>query len=282
MHSLPFGRIKRTLLLMLVLALCASPAFAGTEDAADGGQFVSFVLLDSAEADLNEIARNLREDWGIDIPDGSVDTGAGTLVATVDGWTVFIGLMPSPVPNGEAAECAHTNLFWADAVPVAEAHKAHLIVGVLGGGASALDTASLHVKLCAACLEQPAATGIYTLGTVLEPGFYVDVAKEAAETGGIPLDDIVFFSVYTNDGGKTYCGYTYGLSRFGKMDMEVLNSAQGAQAVLDMLYDIAAYVLEYDALLLPGQTIGYTAEQKLSIIESEGVAVEGNTLKIGF
>jgi len=41
-------------------------------------------------------------------------------------------------------------------------------------------------------------------------------------------------------------------------------------------------VLESNVTLLPGETLGYTEEQKLAITESPGVAVGGVTLKIGF
>ncbi|MCI8688454.1 MAG: DUF4261 domain-containing protein, partial [Lawsonibacter sp.] len=40
--------------------------------------------------------------------------------------------------------------------------------------------------------------------------------------------------------------------------------------------------IEEDVTLQDGETLGYTAEQKLHITRSEGVNVEGMSLKIGF
>jgi len=50
----------------------------------------------------------------------------------------------------------------------------------------------------------------------------------------------------------------------------------------DFLIDISGYVVEYNVTLKDGETIGFTAEQKLPITRSEGVYVKGDSLKIKF
>ena len=76
--------------------------------------------------------------------------------------------------------------------------------------------------------------------------------------------------------------YTYGMGLFGKEEMEVLNAAAEPKELHDFLSGIAAYVLEYDAVLEPGETVGFSATDKHSIIRSEGVALPGMTLKISY
>ena len=44
--------------------------------------------------------------------------------------------------------------------------------------------------------------------------------------------------------------------------------------------DVTVYVISEDVVLQDGETIGFTEEQKLSITCSEGVAVDGMSLKI--
>ena len=64
--------------------------------------------------------------------------------------------------------------------------------------------------------------------------------------------------------------------------MEVLDSQADAQTLHGFLSDIANYVITEDVVLRDGETIGFDQEQKLPIAKSEGIAVEGDSLKIGF
>ncbi len=45
---------------------------------------------------------------------------------------------------------------------------------------------------------------------------------------------------------------------------------------------LVSYVLGQDVTLNDGETIGFSAEQKLPITRSEGVSLPGMTLKIGY
>ena len=44
--------------------------------------------------------------------------------------------------------------------------------------------------------------------------------------------------------------------------------------------NILNYVLAYDVTLKHGETIGFSEDQKIKIIESEAVYVDGNSLKL--
>ena len=70
---------------------------------------------------------------------------------------------------------------------------------------------------------------------------------------------------------------------FGKDEMEVLDVDADPSKVRDFLASMAGYVLEYDAVLNDGETIGFSAEDKHSIIRSQGVALPDiMTLKISY
>ena len=244
------------------------------------GNFVSFVLLNDTSADFNLIAKNIYEDWGIEISaDGIKDD---TIVSEIGGMMTAVSLMRAPVPNGEAVVNARTNFRWPEAVAAAESHKGHLIVAVLRGEKPILDAAVLTVKICSSCLRAPGAIAINTLGTVFAPDFYINAAKAFIGEGSFPIMNLVFFGIYSNDGGKTISAYTYGLESFGKRDIEILNSSHTAGEVQELIIDLSSYVIEQDAVMEHGQTCGFTAEQKLPITESDGVAIGGKTLKIEF
>ena len=252
----------------------------------DGGRILpSFVLLSEIALDLDLFARDFEEDWGFALPmqNAQTDDELPMLVTEVNGINIAVSLMPSPVPNGEAVQNAQTNFRWPQAVEVTESHQAHVLIIVMPlADKPLLEVATLHTMLCATCLKQPAAIAINTAGTVFEPEFYIESARFSIENNSFPIMNHIFFGLYSNDDGQTFSGYTYGLGGLGKQDIEIIDSAQSADDVLGFMVDISSYILESDAVLQHGETIGFTAEQKLPIVESPGIAIPEKTLKIGF
>lgn len=247
------------------------------------GPFASFVLLESARWDPEKYKADLLADWGITYsqePDEAAgDESGDSLVFDVDGMMAAVSLMPAPVPGGEAEQNAATNYLWPQAVEVTKTHQAHLLVAVLGKERCAQEIARLWVKVTAACLKQENALGVYACGTVFEPGFYLQAADTMKE-GELPLLNWVYFGLYRTENG--ICGYTYGLNAFGKDEIEVLDTPASPGDLRDFLFDLSYYVLAQDVVLRDGETIGFSAEQKLPITRSPGVAVEGMSLKIGY
>ena len=78
------------------------------------------------------------------------------------------------------------------------------------------------------------------------------------------------------------CAYTVGLANFGYDEIEILESAATPQQLRDFLTSISLYVIQDNVVLRDGETIGFTADEKLPITKSKGVAVEGESLKIGY
>ena len=50
--------------------------------------------------------------------------------------------------------------------------------------------------------------------------------------------------------------------------------------VYDLFINILNYGLAYDVTLKHGETIGFSEDEKIKIIESEAVYVDGNSLKL--
>ena len=96
----------------------------------------------------------------------------------------------------------------------------------------------------------------------------------------VPLLNLIHFGLVGSEAGVS--GYTNGLKSFGKDEIEVLDSQASPAELRDFLIDIAGYVIDRDVTLRDGETIGFTAEQKLPITRSEGVYAEGDSLKIQF
>ncbi|MBQ9990483.1 MAG: DUF4261 domain-containing protein [Lachnospiraceae bacterium] len=205
------------------------------------------------------------------------------LVFYVGDMMAIVALMTMPVPDGEAEQNAVNNYMWAQAVEAAKAHRAHLMVSVLGGmpdgTSNQLERGELFVKLIAACSRQKNALGIYASGTVFEPQFYI-AAAEMMKNGSLPILNWIWFGLYRREGGV--CCYTYGMEQFGKDEMEVLDADGQPSEVRDFLLDLVSYVLESGVVLKDGETIGFSAEDKHAITRSEGVSLPGMTLKISY
>ena len=264
----------------------------GLEDDADEeetdhkGSFAGSVLLSKAEWDKEQLIRNLREEWGIvdeepDEGDEDDENSDDAVVMRVGGMMLIVTLFHGHIPDNEAEINAENNYMWPEAVEVAKAHKAHIVVAVLGEEEKLLERGKLFTKAMAVCCKQKYATGVYTSGVVFEPRFYEGLA-DMLKKDELPIFNWVWFGLYRSEGGLN--GYTYGMDVFGKEEMEVLNTDAEPEELRDFLASLASYVLACDVTLQDGETIGFSADDKHTITRSPGVSLpeEQMTLKIGY
>lgn len=246
------------------------------------GTFVNFVLLEDESWSEEEFLKILKEEWQIEdevSEDRDAEEYPGTIVISYHGAMICASLVSAPVPDGEAEYHAQSNYRWREAQEIVKKHKAHLMVAVLGSKISATEAGELLVKAVSACCRQEGVLGIYANETVYQPEFYLEFIP-LMKKGMFPIFNLVWFGLYNGNNG--ICGYTCGMKNFGYDEIEVIDSSESAEDVVEFLSDIAMYVIVDDVLLQDGETIGFTEEQKLPITKSEGVAVEGESLKIGF
>ena len=264
----------------------------GLEDDADEeetdhkGSFAGSVLLSKAEWDKEQLIRDLREEWGIvdeepDEGDEDVENSDDAVVMRVGNMMLIVTLFHGHIPDNEAEINAENNYMWPEAVEVAKAHKAHIVVAVLGEEEKLLERGKLFTKAMAVCCKQKYAIGVYTSGVVFEPRFYEGLAN-MLKKDELPIFNWVWFGLYRSEGGLN--GYTYGMDVFGKEEMEVLNTDAEPEELRDFLASLASYVLACDVTLQDGETIGFSADDKHTITRSPGVSLpeEQMTLKIGY
>ena len=241
------------------------------------GCFLAFVLLERPEWDPEQFKRDLRDLWGI--PCMTAEEGEESLVFDVGGAMAAVSLFPFPVPDGEAGEGASRNYLWPEGAEAVRGHRGQLMVSLLGRELDPREGGVLQVKLVSAACRQPGALGVYANGTVLQPELYLEAARELEE-GEFPLLNLVWLGLYRTEEGM--CGYTEGLTAFGKDEIEVLNTQAQPGELRGFLGDIAYYLITEDVTLRDGETIGFSEDQRLPITRSAGAAVDGMSLKIGF
>ena len=243
--------------------------------------FAGFVLLERADFDAEKYVKDLKKDWGIDY-DFEITHDNNTIIADNNGMILTASLMPAPIPDNEAIEQAKTNYRWDGAVEAAERHKAHLLVSVINrGDMDNIEGAKHYVKLLANATKQEGCLGINILGTVIHPQMYYDFAKLYDENDDFPIENIVYIGLY-GDENNTVSGYTYGIEQFGKKELEIIKSSEEAEEVYNFLASISDYIITSDVVLNDGETIGFSEEQKIQISVSEGIALDGETIKLGF
>ena len=252
-------------------------------DADHTGVFTGFVLLSKGEWDKEQFIRDMQEKWDIPVDeyDASGEKDDDALVFEVGDMLAAVSLADFPIPGGEAAANAENNYMWEDAVKTAKAHRAHLMVAVLGKEEDLLEKGRLFTKVVAACCRQKYASGIYTSGVVFEPRFYEGFA-DMMKNGELPIFNWIWFGLWRNEKGLN--GYTYGMETFGKDEMEVLGTDADPNNLRDFLASLASYVLENDVELRDGETIGFAEDDKHTITRSPGVGLpeEQMTLKISW
>ena len=243
--------------------------------------FVGFVLLDEVRFDAGKYVKDLKEDWNLDY-DFEITQEDNTIIADYNGMIMTASLMPAPIPDNEAVEQAKTNYRWKEAIEAAEKHKAHLLVSVINrGDMDNIEGAKHYVKLLANATKQEGCLGINILGTVIHPQMYYDFAKLYDENDDFPIENIVYIGLY-GDENNTVSGYTYGIEQFGKKELEIIKSSEEAEEVYNFLASISDYIITSDVVLNDGETIGFSEEQKIQISVSKGIALDGETVKLGF
>ena len=234
-----------------------------------------FILFKDTECNFEEIKKNLKTDWNIDI-NGEIKDG--TTVFNVGNMMVALSFIPAPVPNKEAEANAKNNIFWEDGEKKTAEHKAQMIVAV-SGGKDCIKTSKLFVKVTSSILKLENTIGIYKNPTVIPSDMYIEVAEELKEDS-FPVLNVVYIGMYRTDDGIG--GYTEGLKYFGKKEIEVTDTDVGVIELYEFLIDVANYVITSDVKLNDGETIGFSASQKLPITISKGKALDEDTIKIEF
>ena len=247
---------------------------------AAGGTLVNFVLLEQPAFDREQLIRDLQNEWALPANGEKEAPATGNLVFDADGMIAAVALIDAPVPDREAEQQAAANYWWPEAVQAAAAHRAHLLITVLPQGqAGPVDAAKLLTKVSAAACAQPGALGVMAAGTLLAPDFYRAVADTMREDV-LPILNWVYFGLWQSEQGV--CAYTYGLQDFELPELEILHSARRPVELRDLLAGLVMDLLEGEMELAEGQVLAMEDGTPIPVSRSIGVAVEGESLKLGF
>lgn len=239
---------------------------------------MSMVLLHKMELmDYPNIEKDILNTW--DIQKEDLNGNDQTISFTVDGVTFLIAMIPSPVPGEELSNAIDYAYLWKDA-RTALNNKSHIVVAAIGE----LPTATLYrysTQITAILLKHTNSMGVY-IGNqtlILSKDFYLEEAATMTEEA-MPISLWVYFGMRQNEDGNSV--YTYGLKEFGLLEVEIVASDRDMDELMTLIYDIAHYTIEGNIVLNDGETIGMSADQKLKINISNGVHIDGQSIKIDY
>ena len=151
----------------------------------------------------------------------------------------------------------------------------------MNSGKNLISENLLFNKVAASILRNSESLGVYIGGRtlLLKKEFYLANTEMMSEED-LPLYNWVYFGLRQENGKRSI--YTYGLSDFGKLEMEIVNSSNSFDELNEIMFNMAHYVIASNVTLRDGETIGMSATQKLQITESKGKFLEGRTLKIEY
>ncbi|MNU83703.1 hypothetical protein D3C71_734080 [compost metagenome] len=227
--------------------------------------------------ELDKVVGYLKSDWDIDVRE--IDGKEGTVTFSIEGELVALSTMPVQIPWGDIQGAAQYAYNWRTAEEDLKSHNSHLIVTLLSSNNSNVLRFGTLTKVLTAILATTDCIGVYqgTQSLLIPKEQYLDSA-EALKSGQIPLDLWIYIGL--RRGEKTNSAYSYGLSAFGKLEMEFVNAPLDLRELHTFLGQICAYVIKSDVTFKDGETLGYTEEQKIKIIQSKGQFVEGQSLKL--
>lgn len=250
-----------------------------TQGSSEGRILLSMPMFNGTDSYVLEaVIEDLRQYWKLEVVDVSGDGQTATM--SIDGVLVALASMPAPIPAKDIEQIAAHNYLWKTALEDCKEHQSHAIVTVLSSkNASILDRYKILTKLNASVLRTSNAIGIYqgTQTLLLAKGVYLDFANFLLEDQ-LPIQLWIYIGLVGGEQGSSI--YTFGLKDFGKLEIEVLDSSMEKMDLYDFLLSITTYVVGNDVLLQDGETIGFSADQKIKITVSQGRFLDGETLKL--
>lgn len=245
----------------------------------EGKILLAMPMFNDGEAyQLDNIITNLKSFWNLTITE--IEGDNSTAVFKVDGEMIALAYMPVQIPWGDIEGTAQYAYNWQNSTQELKDHTGHAIVSVMAGSKPAIERFRILSKVLCAILSTSNAIGIYqgNQSLLIPKSQYLD-NLEMLKDDGTPVTLWIYFGLRKSDKGNSL--YTYGLTEFGKQEIEIINSKLGLEELYDYVANIVAYVIDSDVSFKSGETLGYTAEQKIQITSSKGAFVDGQSLKLG-
>ncbi len=202
-------------------------------------------------------------------------------VFKIDNKMVGVGHVGAPIPIGDIETTAVYAYNWETVLEDIKKQTSHLIVTIMNAESDFVNCFRIFTRVICSILRTTKSIGIYkgTQSLLIPAEDYIEEAETMTDEH-LPLNLWIYFGLHKTEEGNSV--YTYGMSEFGKNDMEILNSSKSPHDLRDFLLNITHYVLDFDVTFEDGQTIGISENEKIPITFSKGKYVSGDTYKFRY
>ena len=145
-------------------------------------------------------------------------------------------------------------------------HRSFLQITMTGGAEDPVRRRLTLTAVTALAAKQPGVMAVYwgDASLVIFPPLFVGMAEEINTPQSPPLYLWVDLRAFRNEDGTTGL-FTTGFAALGHMEIEIPRIKMEIGELREWLVEIMCYLLENGPVLMDGQTIGMSAEQRIRI-----------------
>jgi len=200
-------------------------------------------------------------------------------VLTLEGFgMVTVALIAAPIPNGEAEHAVGRSLNALSGEPPRCEHAAHLIVSLFTGEASDAGTRTLmaFTSLVAAVTRAADAIGVYwgDAGATHDREFFLSTAA-THEVGARLLLWTGISAAREPDGRLSFL--SLGMSQLELPNLYLV-VPEDAESPVASFFDLLAYAVNRGEPIPDGDTVGFSAEQRMPVHYVPSPAENGETV----
>jgi len=227
---------------------------------------------------LEDALKRLQNYWDIQTEQLETDDSGAAFMA--EGMSVTIMNMNIAIPLQELEQAASIAYNWPSAEETIKIQRSHVIIAVLPSLKSQIDRYFLISKIVESILSTSVALGVYSGGQslLISKQQYLNSMANFKEHAVLPIDLWVYVGLAKFEDGCA--GYTYGLCYFNKLEMEIIKSELNLEEIYELIINTCAYVIQNNIAFKEGQTVGITNEEKIRLTISEGLLVQGMSIKL--
>lgn len=184
--------------------------------------------------------------------------------------TVFLTLMPGPIPWSDLEGPCATSVLWPEAAATLKPHKSHLLVTIMfAEDRPPIEKSKLLTQVTASVVHTcEAALGVYWCNAtlVIPAELFRSFAVEILPIGP-PIHMWVDFRFFPNE-SKKMSGFTAGLTALGHMEIVTENSPESPPELRERFEGLIGYLLDNGPVIKNGDTIGEDANERITAVYS--------------
>jgi len=261
-------------------------------------RWLALIALDSSAMPAErDVCKELVNQFPAAPPLKKTNITDSLLTGSLGPYTVAATLVPQPIPWTRLEGPCATAWYWPQAADTLRPHTAHLLVTLVDEGSRPVEKSicltQFVTALATACLKPGSSATItnQALGIFWGPGRLVHptqaFVEQALQMGpkDLPLYLWIDFRIETipsdqQPGNERFRLYTTGLEALGQTELEVSRYQGNPQQLLELVYNVAHYLVGQHKVVNDGDTIGLT-DQVQATIQQRKSMLDGTTEALG-